>query len=148
MDGENLNKSNIPYSKFGDNTFAVNNFHEIMDRDLIPAIFGMHSYQVKELMNFKKRKSSEDNDDVDITNKWRKIHEIMINSNSSSEDVQKWFQKYKGGKFAYLAQYFQGKDGSSILKFDQEQFKARFSLNMDEFDALDNAQELWNALHK
>jgi len=110
MDGENLSKSNIPYSEFGDNTFAVHNFHVIMDRDLIPAIFGMHSYQVKELMNFKKRKSSEDNDDVDITNKRRKIHEIMINSNSSSEDFQKWFQTLDGGEVQnWLQTYKNGK---------------------------------------
>jgi len=78
---------------------------------------------------------------------------MKINEKSTKEEVKIWLETYKPnekeiGKFADLAQYFQGKDGSSILKFDQEQFKARFSFNMNEFDALDKAQELWNALHK
>jgi len=44
-----------------------------------------------------------------------------IDKDSTSKQVQKWFQTYKKGKFADLAQFFEGKDGSDIFDLNSNQ---------------------------
>jgi len=58
---------------------------------------------------------------VDTHEEVNRNNDIGLNIESTKEDVKEWFQTYKKGKFADLAQFFEGKDWSNIFNLKSKQ---------------------------
>jgi len=84
-------------------------------------------------------------DNINFMEKIQPMESKLINIESKKEDVKEWFQTYNGGKFAQLAQYFEGIDGEALLRYTEQQlFNYLTRKGVDELAIYD----LFNVLHQ